>query len=68
MCWVHQRFSGIRVKLQEDSKFKRQTYANQQTDIADDFPHVESNGLSLEIAEIFCYLGKTVGAGGDVAS
>ena len=35
-CWVHKGCSGIRGKLKEDSKFKCQTYANQQTGIAED--------------------------------
>ena len=57
--WVHKRCSGTRSKLKEDSKFKCQTYANQQRDIAVDFLGIELNRHSLEIVERFCYLGNT---------
>ena len=43
-CWLHKRCSGIRDKLKEDSKYKCQAYANQQTGIPDDRPGIESNG------------------------
>ena len=58
-CWVHKRCSGIRSKLKEDSKFKCQTYANQQRDIADDCLGMKLSGHSLEIVEKFCYLADT---------
>ena len=38
-CWVHKRC--IKGKQKEDSKFKYQTYANQQTDIEADCPGIE---------------------------
>ena len=52
-CWLHSRRSGIRGKLKEGSKYKRQTCANQQTDIAEDCPDTELNDQSLEIMEKF---------------
>ena len=63
-CWVHERCSGIRGKLKEDGKFKCQTCANQQTDIAEGCPGTKLNGQSLEIVEQFCYLGDTTEARG----
>ena len=35
-CYLHERCSSIRNKLKEDSNFKCQTCANQQTDLAED--------------------------------
>ena len=52
---MHKRGSDIRGKLKEDSKFKCQTYADQQTDIAENCP-------GIEIVEKVCYLGDTIGA------
>ena len=43
-CPVHKKCSSIRDKLKEDRKFKCQTCANQQTDIAEDCPDIELNG------------------------
>ena len=63
-CWVHERCSGIRDKLKEDGKFKCQTCANQQTDIAEDCPGTKLNGQSPEIVEEFCYLDDTIEARG----
>ena len=42
-CWLHKRCSAIRSKLKEDSKFKFQTCANQQKDIAEDCAGIELN-------------------------
>ena len=61
-CWVHKKYSAGRAKLKEDKNFKCQVFANQQTNIAEDCPSIESNGQSLEIIEMFCYLGGTIGA------
>ena len=36
-CWVHKKYSGIRGKVKEYSKFKSETCANQQTDVAEDY-------------------------------
>ena len=59
---MHKRCSGIRGKLKKDSKFKCRICRNQQTDVAQDCPVIESNGQSLKIVEKICYLGDTVGA------
>ena len=57
-CQVYKRCSGIRGKLKEDSKFKYQTCANQQTGIVQVCPDIQLNSQSLEILEKFCcYLG-----------
>ena len=48
-CWVHKRCSSIRGTLEENNTFKCQTYANQQTDKAENCPVIELNGQSLEI-------------------
>ena len=64
-CWVHKRCSGIRGKLEEDTKFK---CANQQTDIAEECLGIELNGQSLEIEEEFCYLGDIIGARGNAGT
>ena len=50
------------LRLTQDSKFKSQTSANQQTDIAEGSPGIESNGQSLEIVEEFYYPGNTIRA------
>ena len=50
------------LRLTQDSKFKSQTSANQQTDIAEGTPGIESNGQSLEIVEEFYYPGNTIRA------
>ena len=60
--WVHRKCSGIRGKLKEDSLFKYQTCANQQTNIAEDCPGIELNGRSLEIVEKFFCLSDTIEA------
>ena len=62
---VHKRCSGIRGKPNKDSKFKRQTYTNQQTDTAGNCPSTELNGLSIENMEMFFYLGDIIGDRGD---
>ena len=62
---MHKRCSDIRVKLKEDSRLKCQTYANQQTDIAEDYPGIELNSQSFEIFEKFCCFRDTIGARGD---
>ena len=54
---MNQKFSDIREKLKEDSKFKCQAPVNQQTEIVDNCPGVELYCQSLEIVEMFCYLG-----------
>ena len=59
-CWKHKRCSGIRGKLEEDCKFKFQTYANQQTDIAQDCSCIELNSQPLEIVEKFCCIGDII--------
>ena len=48
--------------MKEDSKFKCQSCANQQTNIAEDCPGVELNNQSHEVVEKFYYLGGTIGA------
>ena len=58
---MHKKCSGVRGKLKEDSKYKRQGCTNQQTDISVDSAGIELSGLSLEIVEKF-YLGDTIGA------
>ena len=57
-CRVHKRCSGIRITPPppRNSKFKCQSCANQQVNIAEDCPGIELNGQSLEIVEKFCYL------------
>ena len=40
----------------QNSKFKCQSCANQQVNIAEDCPGIELNGQSLEIVEKFFYL------------
>ena len=61
---MHQRCSGIRGKLKKDTKFKCQTFANQQAGIAQECLDTELNGQSIEIVEKLCYLGDTIGAKG----
>ena len=61
-CWMCEGCSGIRGSLKEDSKFKCQRCANQQTCIAEDCLGTELDGQSLEIMENFCYFGDTVRA------
>ena len=63
---MQKRCSGIRGKLKEDSRFVCKIYANQQTEIVEDFPGTELNDQSLEIVEKFCYLGTTIRASGFV--
>ena len=57
---MHNKCNVIRGKLKKDSKLKCQACANQQTDIAGDFPGIELNGQSLEIVEKFCHLDDTI--------
>ena len=42
-CCVHKRCSSIRDKLKKDSKFKCWICGNQQIDVAEDCPDIESN-------------------------
>lgn len=55
------RDSSSAGKLKEDSKFKFQSWVNQQTDIAEDYSDIEIKGQSLEIVKTFHYLGVTTG-------
>ena len=64
-CQVHERYSGIRGKLEKDSNFKCQSSANQHKGIAEDFLSIELNGQSLKIVEKFCYLCGKIGRRGD---
>ena len=59
---MHRRSKGIRGKLKQDSKFRRQTYANQQSDITQECPDIELKCQSLEIVKKLCYLGNKNGA------
>lgn len=63
-CWVHKRRSSIGGKVKEDITSECQTCVNQQTDLAEDSPGVESNGQSLEIVNRFDVLMAPVGARG----
>ena len=59
--WVHKRC--IRGKQKEYSMIKCQTYANQLTDIAGNYPGIELNGQSLKMVEKFYCLRDTIGTG-----
>lgn len=50
--------------MKEDITSECQTCVNQQTDLAEDSPGVESNGQSLEIVNRFDVLMAPVGARG----
>ena len=57
---MHKRCSGIIDILKKGSKFECKKCANQQRDIADNFPGIELNEQLLEIVERVCYLGDTI--------
>ena len=61
---MHKRCSGIRGKVKENSKFKCQTCANQQTDVAVDCPGIELNSQFLETMKKFYLDGAIVARGG----
>ena len=65
---MHKGCSAIRSKLKEESKFKCQTCANEQTGIAEDCPGIELNGHFLEVVEKLCYFGNTIAKGGAAVS
>ena len=50
-CWVHKKYCGIGGTLREDSKFKCQKCASQQTEIEKGFPSIVLNVSTLETAE-----------------
>ena len=49
--YVHKRYSGIRGKLKDDSKFKCQACENKPIHIAENCSGVELNSPFLEIVE-----------------
>ena len=59
---MHKRCIGIKSKQNDNSKFKCQTYANQETYTAKDCVGIELNGHFFEISEKFCYISDIVGA------
>ena len=50
------RFSGIRGKLKEDTRFEGQKFPKQQADIAEECVGTEINYQPLKTLERFCYL------------
>ena len=50
---VYKKCSGIRRKLKENSMFKCQKCANQQTDIAEDSSGIELNASLLKLWKSF---------------
>lgn len=52
-CLVWMTGSGVKKKIEGDSKFKSQACANQQADVAKDYWSTESNGQSVEFADFF---------------
>lgn len=45
--------SGIKKKIEGDSKFKCPACANQQGDVAKDYSSTESKGQSVEFVDFF---------------
>ena len=60
---MNKRCSGIRGKLKEYTRYNCHICANQQANIAEDFPNIKLNSQSLEFVEKFCYLGDTIETG-----
>ena len=52
-CLVWMTGSGIKKKIEGDSKFKCQACANQQGDVAKDYSSTESKGQSVEFVDFF---------------
>lgn len=60
--WVQKKCSGFRDRRKQDDECKCRTQASQEIDTVDQCLNVQSNGQSLEVVEMFCYLGDTIRA------
>ena len=52
-CLVWMTGSGVKKKIEGDSKFKSQACANQQADVTKDYSSTESNDQSVEFVDFF---------------